>query len=454
MQTDSRKRLFTFFIMIFAGTGGILYGYDLGIIAGALLFIKKHIHITDTQVSFIVAAVLGGGSFATLVSGKLADWFGRKNMIIFASLIFLAGIFLVTFAKNYNEILFGRLTQGIGVGIVTIIIPLYLAELMPAHIRGRAITTFQLLLTAGILLATLVGLYFTPTGNWRAMFISAGIPGIILLFGCFLLPKSPRWLFLKGKIKQAKKVLEKTRPTQEADKELEIMQNILARTQKHRSALEGSLWQKHFILPLFIVLTIACLQQLTGINSILQFSPLILKSAGLSSNVIDMFGSNCITGLNFVITIIALLLIDKVGRKILLCLGTAGITIGLAFSGCIYFFMVTSILKGWLLLIGLLVFIMTYAIGPGVVIWLILSELLPARVRSNGMALGLFLNSLVSTLLASVYMPLMHRIGYAGIFWLCAFFTLIYFFMAYFMVPETKDKTLEQIEQHFIKHKE
>lgn len=449
-MTAIASRKLAYGIMALAGMGGVLYGYDIGVIAGALLFINKAIPMSDNQTSFLVAAVLGGGAFATLISGPLADWLGRRTMIIAASIIFLFGVFGVSFAHSYEMLLFGRLTQGIAVGMVAIAIPLYLAELLPADIRGRGVSAFQLMLTAGILLANLISLEFTLSGNWRGMFLSAAVPGLVLFVGALFLPNSPRWLCLKGQPQAALKVLELTRSKAEAALEFQAMQAVLTQSGLNQM---GSLWQRRYILPLAIVFSIAILGQLTGINSWLQFSAIILKNAGLDSNLAAMMGSSAITGLNFVVTIVAFFLIDKVGRKFLLCVGTAGVALSLFYSGSIFFLMSPGLEKGYLLLAGILGFILFFAIGPGVVVWLVLSELLPSRIRSTGMAVGLFLNSLASTMLAAVFMALVHYIGFGGVFWFCGACSLFYFLIAFLAMPEAKNKTLEQIESHFAQAK-
>lgn len=442
-------RVFTFFMIIMAAIGGVLYGYDLGIISGAMAFLNRDIVMTTTQLHIMPGAVLFGGAFSTLITGPLCDWVGRRKMIIIAAVIFIVGVIVIATANAYSALLIGRLIQGIGVGIVTIAVPLYLAEAAPSQVRGEAIGTFQLLLTAGILMSSLVGLYFTTYGNWRAMFWSALAPGILLFIGGWILPESPRWLSLKGHFDKALAALIRSRPQTVAEHELALMQKAIAASQQTQQQQPFSLWRKQFIRPLLIVLTVACLGQLTGINSLLQLAPTILKNAGLGSNTIAMLGNTAITALNFVVTIVALFLIDRLGRRFLLCLGTAGIVVALTYSGIIFYCLAASELKGMLLLAGILVFILFFAIGPGVVIWMVISELLPLRIRSSGMAVALFLNSMTSALLATFFLGLAETIGYYGVFWLCAFFTFLYFITVFFFVPETKNKTLEEIETHF-----
>lgn len=442
------KRAYVCFIVVFSGFGGILYGYDLGAITGAFLFIRHDIAMTMQEMSFVGGAVLFGGAFATLITGPLSDWFGRRRMVMVAAVIFIIGIFVLVYANNYTEVLLGRLVQGVGVGIITIAIPLYIVESVPANIRGRAMGVFQLLLNGGILLGTLVGLYYTPTENWRAMFMPALIPAFILLIGAFFLTSSPRWLVARGQEDKALAALKRSRSKSSAEMELAF---IKKRHKQDKQSHLNTIWQHRYILPLGIVFAAAILAQLTGINSIIQYSAIILKDSGLHSNIGNMLGSNFINGLNFVVVMVMLFFLDKVGRKLLLSIGTAGIVLSLLIGGAVYHWLPTGDLKGYLVLASLLGFIFFFALGPGILIWLVLSELLPSRIRSTGMAIALFLNSLTSAGLASVYLNLQRVITYAGIFWICAGCTVLYFLLAAFVIPEARGKTLEEVETCFNK---
>lgn len=441
---------YIYFVLFIAAISGILYGADIGVISGALLFMRNDIGLDDQQISFIGSAVLGGGAFATLITGPLADIFGRRMMIITASILFIIGVVFVIIANTYESILIGRLIQGIGIGIITIATPLYLAELMPTHYRGRGLATFQLMLTAGILLAGLIGLYFTHHGgNWRGMFMATLIPGVIILAGSFFMPESPRWLMLKSRDEQALNILQKTRDTSQAMLEFEEMRHLIKQHQEEQTSLWRLLQLKHYWQPLLLVSVIAIVQQLTAINSLLQFSALILKASGLSSNIVVMMGATGMMGLNFLTTIIALLLVDKLGRRFLMILGTLGLTVSLFYTALVLHLVAPSPLQGELLMLGLFGFIIFFAIGPGAVIWMILAELLPLKIRSKGMSIGLFLNSLTSAILAAVFMPMIKYFGNSFVFGLCGGFTFIYFLIVWQLLPETKDKTLEEIEEIF-----
>lgn len=444
MNIQKKQWFFTLYIMLFAGVGGMLYGYDIGVISGALPFMQQEIALSTVQLSMIVAAVLGGGSIATLVSGGLSDKFGRKKLIIAAACIFIIGVVCLISANTFVGVLIGRIIQGMGVGIVTIVVPLYLVETVPHRYRGRSIAIFQCFLTAGILLASVVDLKFLKQGDWRVMFACALIPGALLLLGTYKLCESPRWLLIRGRENDAKKALSYCNDDAEVEKELLAMKSLQT---AHIEKVH--FFKKQYRVPFLIALAIACLNQMTGINSLLQFSTFIIMKSGLTSVMVSMLGTLGITLLNFLTTILAFFLIDKVGRRPLMLIGTCGITLSLIFLACVSFFIPISLLQGYLTIAGMLVYIMAFAIGPGVIVWLCLSEILPTPIRGNGMAVCLFANSLTSTLLASVFLSIAHKVGYSGNFMLCGIATLLYFILVYRFLPESNQKTLEEIEQVF-----
>jgi SP family myo-inositol transporter-like MFS transporter 13 len=543
-------RLYTALLLFISGMGGLLYGYDIGIIGAALLYLGKTIHLTLAQESLIVAAVLGGGTISSLVAGALADVLGRKKLMIAAALLFIASVVLIVIAKGFGPLFAGRALQGLSAGMIAVVIPLYLAECLPARIRGRGTAVFQLMLTTGILISLAVGAYFAREVDtlsarstldaaallaaqdkaWRAMFLSAMYPAIVFLLGSVFVTESPRWLLRRGRTADSRRALERSRAPSELEAEFARM------TASNDSATEGAksgpLWQRRYIVPFLLACTVLGLTQATGINSILQFIVVILQQAGLDATTAAE-KATLVTAVNVAFTVVGLLLVDKLGRKALLMIGTAGIAIALITAAIIFHRFesdrldVTEIVgarvaenslsmrveeaarsptslsvptqltvlyaqgdderlitgfsratdpvvkipadtqgrpltikrahfgavppesTGTWVMLCLMLFIASFAIGPGVCVWLALSELMPTRIRSLGMGLGLLINQGVSTLIAAVFLPIVGNHGYTSIFIFWAICTVLYFAVAAFWLPETKGRTLEEIEAHF-----
>ena len=439
-----------YLIIFFAAMGGMLYGYDIGIINGAFLFIKNDIPMSIFQTSLLGGSVLFGGAFAILIAGIIADIIGRKKTLTLAGLIFIISVGFIYISTNYEMLLFSRLIQGVSVGFITVTVPLYLTETMPDNVRGVAVTCFQLFLTAGILISNYVGLLFESTGNWKAMFLTSLIPALIFFCGSLFLLKSPRWLIMVGRNKEAEKMLAITIGAQNAQSQANKIKQIIASSKD-----EGSLWKslrnKHYLMPILIVFAIAILNQMAGINSILQFSCSMLKESGLGSNYVAILCGVTITAINFMATIIAVFMADKFDRKFIVVFGTLMVALTLIMTGFMVLVLSTDVLKGCVLLVGFISFVFFFAIGPGSYVWVLMSELLPNNVRSKALGIALFLNSMASALLASVFLPVTKIFGDSSVFFICGGCTLVYCFIVFKFVPKTSGRSLEDIEKDFIK---
>jgi sugar porter (SP) family MFS transporter len=451
MMTEQKTNKFIFFIAGLVSIGGILYGYDVGVISGALLFVRNSIQLTDAQLSLIGGGMFWGGLAGTFIAGPLADRFGRRFIVIVSSLAVISGVSLILIAHTFVELFIARLLLGTGIGIVSVGVPLYVAEIVPSHARGKYVTFFQLLLTFGIVLAYFVDLFFTPSGNWRAMFAVLLVPALILFLGAFFLPETPRWLLANHQEKKARDILLKMNNEDEASLEANIQSIQAGLDESHVSWRE--FFSYRFLLPATVAILVAIFNQLTGINSFLQYAPLILKNAGISSNVVSMIGSTGIGALNFIFTIVAIVFIDTLGRRPLLLVGVGGVMVTEIYLGVVNYFLSSSPASGILSLIGLLSFIIFFAIGPGVVVWLAISELFPTRIRGKGISICLFFSSLSSAMLTTFFLPLVKFLGIGQTYWLFAFFTGCYFLLTYFFLPETKAKTLEEIQDAFFDKK-
>ena len=464
-------RTYTALLLFIAGMGGFLYGYDIGIIGAALLYLNKTIQLTVAQESLIVAAVLAGGTVSSLAAGALADFIGRKRLMVAAAVIFIGSVALIVGARGFGPLFAGRTLQGLSAGMIAVVIPLYLAESLPAAIRGRGTAAFQLFLTVGILVSMAVGRHYTAgvearsatadaialtvaqDGAWRAMFLSAVWPGLVFLAGSLLVTESPRWLLRRGRTAEARAALGRSRPAEEAEDEFIEMRATLAPATGGTAGAAGSLWQRRYVVPFLLTCTVLGLTQTTGINSILQFVVVILQQAGLGA--VEAAGqATWITAVNVAFTVVGLVLVDKIGREALLKIGTGTIALALIVSAVVFWLILAGSLAagpstGLIVTACLMLFVAGFATGPGVCVWLALSELMPTRIRSLGMGIGLLVNQGISTAIAAMFLPVVKSHGYAAMFAFWAVCTVGYFLVAAFWLPETKGRTLEEIEAEF-----
>lgn len=587
-STFSSHQRYTAYLLFIAGTGGLLYGIDVGIIAGALPYLESTAsmmwHLTAQQLGFVVAAVLLGSVLSSLLAGTLADLIGRRATLVLAGALFCASIPVIAMASGYVPLLLGRMLQGISGGLIGVVVPLYLAECLSPSLRGRGTALFQLLLTLGLVFAALIGLYYAHEVElvtsqsddvalfavkdhaWRSIFWFCLVPGLAFTIGLLNLSESPRWLARRGHDARARAALLRSLTAIEAEAE---WRDIVRLAQK--SYPEGSqagysdrLLSRRYVYPFLLACLILAFNQTTGINSILAYSVKILSQAGLPGSIANL-GDVGIKVVNALVTIIALILVDRKGRKFLLMVGSGGIVISLMLAGTLFLSVerdgtdvrdalqtkiqndalvltldaaalqslgiasqraddvqitvaysygeFTNVVNqtivpgnpspvlrisrattveedsvlgrlfrrmhlnpfpdplvasmaplhleratvdvvppqthGWLVAACIFGFIASYAIGPGVCVWLALSELMPTRIRSNGMSIALLINQFISTVIAAMFLPTVGTYGYSYMFYFWAACSILYFLTALFLLPETKGKTLEEIEAQF-----
>jgi MFS family permease len=586
-DASSAKIRYSRFLLLVAGLGGLLYGIDVGIIAGALPYLQATSHLTASQESNIVAAVLLGTVFSTLFAGLLADWLGRKTLMILSGATFVLSIPIIALSQGYGNLFFGRLLQGMSGGLIGVVVPLYLAECLSASSRGKGTGIFQWLLTFGIVAAALVGMYYSYrvravslTANaatlfdfknhaWRSIFWVSLPPGLLFVIGSLMVSESPRWLFRRGEKDKAYAALLRSRSAEQAGLELREMEET-ARVAEQKlptgKRMRETLLQRKFVIPFLLALVILACNTATGINSIIGYNVGILLQSGLS-DLQAHWGYVLFTAVNFSMTMVGMMLVDRMGRRFLFIVGTSGIIVSLVGVGILFlrteklsvdarsqvqtlvganqeltlrfdqavasqllaaqgddgkqiasdraslaiiysygdYTAATSFVRsddlaaapiqitrdsavpankvesffknpfadfdaaqtaplkirkavigqvpdarhGWIVAVGLYLFMAFYAMGPGVCVWLALSELMPTRIRSNGMSITLLINQLVSTVLAGIFLPFVSKYGYSSMFFLFSSFTVVYFITIVFFLPETKGKTLEEIEAHF-----
>lgn len=443
--------MFLYFMAGLAALGGLLFGYDTGVISSALLFLRDEFHLSATMQGFVVASALAGAMIGPLASGWLADYFGRRKVIFVTGLVFAAGSILCATASTLGILIFGRVVVGLGIGISSMLSPLYLAELAPAKQRGMIVSFNQLMMTFGILVSYLVGYALAPAGAWRWMLGLGAIPGVALSLGMLFLPESPRWLAAQGRKEEAIAVLQRLRKNLAvAQKEYAGLSAILVNDAKHGTDAKGFLKSPVMRRALVIGIGLAVFQQVTGINTVIYYAPSIFQTAGIASKAGAILATAGIGALNFLATLIAVRLIDRVGRRLLLQTGLIGMAVSLLFLAASFAF-VTGKAIAWLTVASLAAYIISFAIGLGPIFWLLIAEIFPLQIRARGMCFATMANWGANLVVALTFLNLLRVLSPAGTFALYAAFSIMACWFVHRLVPETKGRSLEEIEAGSIK---
>jgi sugar porter (SP) family MFS transporter len=431
-----------------SAVGGILFGFDTGIISGAILYIQEDWSLSTNEESIATSSVLIGAFLGAVLGGFLADRLGRKYSIIAGSALFILGTFIVIGSPGLPIFVVGRILIGVAIGIASFIVPMYISELAPERIRGTLVSFNQLFVTVGILISYGVDSYFSATGAWRLMFASGLIAGVILLVGMALMPFSPRWLVLKHKSNKAKQVLQRVRGTNDVQKEVDEINETVKTRNRGLAQFKSSMLK----YPLIVGLGLAIFQQITGVNTIIYYAPTIFQFAGLSSDTAAIAATTGVGAANLIMTAVALVLVDRVGRRPLLLVGTAGMVISLIVLGAGFAFAGAAGQAsdvGIITAISLIAYISFFAIGLGPVFWLLISEIFPLQARGTAMSIATVANWSANFLITLLFLELVDVLGQSGTFWLFAAIGIVSFLFTLRLVPETKGLTLEQIEDHF-----
>src|SRR5215203_4098676 len=375
------NRRFVYVVASVAVLGGLLFGYDTGIISGALLFIKKDFQLNAFLEGFIVSSLLLGAVVGAGISGVLSDRLGRRTIILVAATIFAIGAVGAGLAPNVGTLIFFRFLLGLGVGSASALVPSYISESAPTDVRGSLSSLFQLAITIGILVAYLVNAAFASAGEWRWPLGLAFVPALILLVGMYFLPETPRWLVSKGREDEARRVLGRTRSDEEVEQELQEIRQ--AEEEEGAQAGYRELFAP-WVRPMLVVgIGLAVFQQLVGINTVIYYAPTIIESTGLESaaSVLATVGIGVV---NVLMTVVAILVVDRVGRKPLLLVGLAGMTVSLVIIGAAFAFSGLSGIISWVTLAGLMLYIASFAVSFGPVLWVMLPEIFPLNARGTG----------------------------------------------------------------------
>jgi len=436
--------LFVYVAAAFAALGGLLFGYDTGVISGALIFIRQSFALSTFHQEIIVSVVLVGACIGALGGGPLADRLGRRKILLVTSLIFMTGAIVCATAMSVTTLVVGRMIVGLGIGFASSTVPLYISEVAPARVRGWQVSLFQLAITIGILTAYLVDYSFARTENWRWMLGLALIPGAMLFLGMLVLPETPRWYAQRAQLDSARRVLVRIRGTQAVDAEFN---EILATLQQaHERGQLSDLLLPEVRPALVTGVGLAIFQQITGINTVIYYAPTIMQSAGISSASGAILATAGIGLVNVIMTVVSMWLIDRAGRRALLLTGIAGMVVSLGALGYVFHLPARAGGIAEIAVFTLMAYVASFAISLGPIFWLLIAEIYPLKIRgaTEGIAAGT--NWAANFLVSLTFLTLVQMFGPSQTFWLYGMLAVAAWIFSYYLVPETKGRTLEEIE--------
>jgi sugar porter (SP) family MFS transporter len=437
------NRTFLLKVSFIAGLGGILYGYDMGIIAAALIFVRTSFALSTQMEEIVVSIVLVGAMTGALVGGTIADRIGRRSTLVWGGIIFIVGSVLAPLSPNVATLIIARALLGIAIGFTSVTAPVYVSELAPPQSRGMLIGLYQFALTVGIALADLTGYWLAGQHAWRLMFGIGAIPAIVFLLMVLTVPESPRWLYAQNRPEDAEAVLKTY--TDEAGARL-LLEDIHSSLQTKMERRWSALWTPAVRGSLYIAVGFTVLQQVTGINTIIYYGPQIFALAGISSDKNAIFATLLVAIVNVLATIIALALVDKVGRKPLLYVGVGGMTISLFVLA--YSFHNQAALGSSLGIVAtacLMVYITCFAFSMGPIAWILVSEVFPLRIRGRGVAAATLGSGISNFIVSITFLSLIKAAGNTLTFAIYGLFCILTLLFVRFVVPETKGRELESI---------
>ena len=444
--SDARLRgaRFVYIAALFAALGGLLFGYDTGVISGALIFIKREFGLTTAAEEIVVSGVLLGATIGAIAGGKAADLFGRRRVLLVTAAIFGIGALASGMAPSPAILILSRVVLGLAIGLASTNVPVYLSEVAPPHARGRVVSLFQLAVTIGIVVAYLTDYAFAGIEGWRWMLRLAVVPALVFGTGMFFLPETPRWLIHRGHHEVAHRVLVRIRDV--ADVNIEIDEIKMSLAQQTESGRWTDLLRRQVRPALVVGLGLAIFQQITGINTVIYYAPKILQAAGFNSASGAILATAGVGVVNVGMTIVAMFLVDRAGRRPLLLVGIAGMIFTLGMLGLSFRISHPSGHLAWIAVICLMAYVASFAISLGPIFWLLIAEIYPLRIRGLAEGTAATFNWGSNLIVSLTFLTLLEKVGASATFLLYAFASVASWLFAYYLVPETKGRTLEEIE--------
>ncbi len=447
VRPEQASRGYIYWIAGVAATAGLLFGFDIAVINGALVFLRQQLHLTEVGTEIAAASLPLGCAAGAGVAGVISDAFGRRRVLFLAAILFAVSSIGAALPHTLTEFVLARLLGGVATGIASILAPLYIAENAPAHIRGRLVTFDQLAIVVGILIAYIVnwGLSWIGPGSWRWMFATAAIPAVALGVALLFVPESSRWLVKEGRLTEALQVLTRLNGAERAQGDLEEIRQAV----EEESGSFRELFRPGLRRQLILGIGLAILQQITGVNTVFYYGSLIFHDQVKSSNSVALSLNVFVGAINLLVTLAAIWLIDRLGRKLLLLISSGGMAVCLLVLGLSF---LRPHVAPMPILILLLAYVGCFGFGMGPAVWVVMSELFPTRLRGRAMSVATVALWLASLLLTMTFLSLVTAIGPSGTFWLYAGISAFTFLFVWRLLPETKGKTLEQIEKELVLH--